>query len=97
MGGDAALWVDNEPGEPAYRQLIFDRERCEGEWEESKRIEGWSYWRSRNNPALRHPLLKPYKDLSDTDKELDLNAIREYPALARFIGYRIVRGRPADS
>ena len=36
MGGDAALWIDNHPGESAYRQLIFDRERCEGEWEEDE-------------------------------------------------------------
>jgi hypothetical protein len=36
MGSDAALWIDAEPGEPVCRQLIFDRERCEGEWEENE-------------------------------------------------------------
>jgi len=66
-------------------------------WEESKRIEGWSYWRSRNNAALRHPLLKPYKDLLETDKKLDRDAVLEYPKHARFIGYRIVRDRPAQA
>lgn len=60
-------------------------------WEESKRIEGWSYWRWRNNEALRHPLLKPYKELSDADKSLDRASIREYPKHARSVGYRIVK------
>jgi hypothetical protein len=41
MGSDAALWVDNEPGESPYRQLIFDRERCEGEWEENELHKHW--------------------------------------------------------
>ena len=41
MGGDAALWVDTEPGEPVYRQLIFDRERCESEWEENELHKSW--------------------------------------------------------
>jgi hypothetical protein len=62
-------------------------------WEESKRIDGWSYWRSRNNPALRHPLLRPYEELSEADKELDRKAIRAYPKHVRSIGYRIVRAR----
>ncbi len=66
-------------------------------WEESKRIEGWIYWRSRSNRALRHPLLKPYKDLSEADKNLDRDAIREYPAHARLIGYRIVRDPAANA
>jgi hypothetical protein len=62
-------------------------------WEECKRIDGWSYWRSRNNVALRHPLLRPYMTLSDLDKDLDRKAIKEYPNHARFIGYRIIRYR----
>lgn len=66
-------------------------------WEESRRIEGWSYWRSRNNPARRHPLLRPYKELSEANKKLDRDAIREYPAHAGFIGYRIVRDRPTEA
>jgi hypothetical protein len=66
-------------------------------WEESKRIEGWSFWRSRSNIALRHPLLRAYKDLSEADKQLDRNAIREYPTQARSIGHRIVRGQMAQA
>ncbi|HEY6391310.1 MAG TPA: RyR domain-containing protein, partial [Bryobacteraceae bacterium] len=65
-------------------------------WEESKRIDGWSYWRSRNNLALRHPLLKPYESLSESDKNLDRDAICEYPKHARFIGYRIVKVPKAE-
>jgi len=60
-------------------------------WGESKRIDGWSYWRSRNDKALRHQLLRPFKDLSEADKNLDRKAIKKYPSHARFIGYRIVR------
>ena len=65
-------------------------------WEETKRIDGWSYWRSRNSAALRHPLPKPYDSLSKADKDIDRDAIREYPKHARSIGYRIVRDRRAE-
>jgi RyR domain-containing protein len=90
--------VEGDDGDDAVKafpdddvELMADAEHRG--WEESKRLDGWSYWRSRNNKALRHPLLKPYESLPEADKNLDRDAIGQYPAHARFIGYRIVRAR----
>jgi hypothetical protein len=74
---------------PSELEIMADTEHRG--WEESKRIDGWSYWSSRYNPAKRHHLLRPYRDLSVADKKQDEVAIRKYPELARSIGYRIVK------
>jgi hypothetical protein len=66
-------------------------------WEECRRIDGWSLWRSRNNLARHHPLLKAYDKLLKTDQRLDRQAVLEYPNLARKVGYRIVRAEPVNT
>jgi hypothetical protein len=41
------------------------------------------------NEERRHTMLIPFEELSDHDKEKDHDSIRNYPAMAKLVGWKI--------
>lgn len=90
-----------QPGEstPGEEQTITDRLNRNLEalanaehlgWMEERLIAGWSYGPQRDNSARKHPLLVPYADLPEFEKEKDRQTIRRYPSYAKLAGLKIV-------
>jgi hypothetical protein len=60
-------------------------------WVDQKRMEGWRYGPApQNRRALTHPLLVPYAELQEDQKDKDRRAITNYPTYARGAGFKIV-------
>jgi hypothetical protein len=67
-------------------------------WEEQKRMEGWIYGPPpKDNEKRTQPLLIPYFELPEAEKDKDRRTIRNYPKYARDRKFKIVtrRGRGA--
>lgn len=51
-------------------------------WMAHRAANGWTYGETRDDAAKRHPLMIPYADLPEKEKDKDRNNIRHYPAFA---------------
>ena len=58
-------------------------------WMADKSRAGWTFAVERNNEKQHHPLLIPYADLPDEEKEKDRATVRNIPALLSEAGYRV--------
>ena len=58
-------------------------------WMAEKMRAGWTFAEKRDNAKLHHPLLVPYADLPEVEKEKDRATIRNIPGLLAEAGYRI--------
>ena len=66
-------------------------------WEEQKRMEGWVYGPPPKDGIKRtHPLLVPYAELPEAEKEKDRRTIGSYPKYARDVGFKIVTRRSGN-
>jgi class 3 adenylate cyclase/tetratricopeptide (TPR) repeat protein len=59
-------------------------------WARQRLLEGWSYGRERDDECLRHPCLISYKELPDSEKQYDLNAVVETLKVILKLGYDLV-------
>ena len=62
-----------------------------GGWMEERLLAGWSYGPERDNNARKHPLLVPYAELPEIEKDKDRRTIRQYPSYVRLADLKIVR------
>jgi len=63
-------------------------------------MEGWTYAAVRDDIKRTHPLLVPYADLPEPEKDKDRQTVRNYPKYARLAGFKIVvlrKNSPAAS
>lgn len=56
-------------------------------WSWDKRLNGWTYGKTKNNNRKSHPGLVPYQELSESEKEKDRELIRLIPAILQDIDY----------
>ena len=59
-------------------------------WMDEKKRQGWTFGETRDNPRLKHPLLIPYGDLPEAEKDKDRDSIRQYVMRVADAGYKIV-------
>jgi hypothetical protein len=59
-------------------------------WWDTKRADGWRYGPVRNNDRREHPLMIPFGQLPEPEKDKDRNSMRDYPNLLGNAGFRIV-------
>jgi hypothetical protein len=59
-------------------------------WMDDKRLQGWTFGKKRDDARQKHPLLIPYGDLPESEKEKDRDSIRQYPKRVAEAGYKIV-------
>jgi RyR domain len=64
-------------------------------WMYQKLEAGWTYGVLRSDAGKVHPLLKPYDELSDAEKDLDREPVRHIPYLLTLAGLA-VRKSPAS-
>ena len=56
-------------------------------WSWDKRLNGWTYGKTKDNLRKSHPGLVPYQELSESEKEKDRELIRMIPAILQDIDY----------
>jgi hypothetical protein len=62
-------------------------------WEGQKRMEGWTHAPQRDNASRKHPLLVPYAELPEEQKDKDRRTILNYPKYAAAAGFKVVSRR----
>jgi hypothetical protein len=60
-------------------------------WAAQRIKDGWSYGPLRDDAAKKHPCLKPYEELPESEKEYDRSAALETVKLILKLGYEITR------
>jgi len=60
-------------------------------WSAGRMAEGWTYGEERNTEKKTTPLLIPYKDLPDSEKDYDRNTAFETIKLIMKLGYKITK------
>jgi hypothetical protein len=104
--------ADEEP----LRQSLAQSETCEllaeaehNGWMVERMLNGWTYGRIRDDANKKHPLLIPYNQLSEGDKDYDRHTIIGRPPapgkpeteefgyvdVVKIAGFRVVRPAPA--
>lgn len=92
--GAATDEEDAKVGEFLKQHLELLAEAEHQGWEEQKRMEGWIYGPPpKDNDKRTHPLLVPYSELPEEEKEKDRRTIQNYPKYARTAGFKIVARR----
>jgi TrkA-N domain/RyR domain len=87
---------------PLYRwddggQVLTDAEvevlarREHDRWAEERRLAGWRWGERRDDAARTNPLLVPWEEMAEADRERDRQAVRELPAMLARAGFDIVR------
>ena len=83
----------DEPVEPLQPSLVEAMAELEHErWAAHKRAEGFRYGPGEQDRKRKlHPLLVPYSELSEADKNLDRSPVRERPVTLAHADYRLER------
>ncbi len=58
-------------------------------WAVGRKAEGWTYGEIKNSEKKTTPLLVPYEQLADSEKEYDRNTVLETLKLITKLGYTI--------
>jgi hypothetical protein len=56
-------------------------------------VEGWTHASKRDDVKRTHPLLVPYSELPEEEKDKDRRTIQNYPKYAQAAGFKIVSRR----
>ena len=72
-------------------------EACHLGWCRLRTGAGWQYGSPRNDAKKLHPLLRPWSELSEPEKELNRLPARFTQAKLLEVGYRITRVKPGES
>jgi hypothetical protein len=55
-------------------------------WSADRKLAGWTYGKIRDNELRRHPMLVPYDQLPESEKEKDRQTVRDVPFVLRAAG-----------
>ncbi|MFC5909911.1 RyR domain-containing protein [Streptacidiphilus monticola] len=58
-------------------------------WAARRLADGWTWGPSRDDRTLTHPMLIPYRELPETEKDYDRDVVEETVRLILALGYRI--------
>ena len=58
-------------------------------WSEDRKRQGWTYAPKRDNSRLNHPLLVPWEQLNEREKQKDRDAVRNLPKLITTAKFRV--------
>ncbi len=60
-------------------------------WVKEKLASGWTHGPRRNDRLRIHPLLVPYDELSENDKDLDRDPVRKIPGFLAKVGFAVIK------
>ena len=60
-------------------------------WASKRRAEGWKFGAARNDEKLETPVMVPYSDLPETERQYDRDMALQTLKLVKKLGYRIVK------
>jgi hypothetical protein len=60
-------------------------------WAQKRLAEGWRYGRHRDDARKETPLLVPYEDLPESEKQLDRDMVTQMFKALLAMGYRLSR------
>ena len=63
-------------------------------WTKEKLDNGVRYGKIRDNDLKLHPCLKPWRDLSEDEREIDRILVKRIPQILASVGYGVVRANP---
>ena len=73
-------------------------------WRAEREADGWTYGAVRDNAGKRNPILLPWDDLYESDRDDNRDAVRDMPAQLARAGFEIIRpqagpgsGQPSPS
>ena len=66
-------------------------ERVHDAWQFEREKQGWTFGPARNDGLKQHPSMRPYAELSESEKELDRASARATVEAIRSLGYEIVK------
>ncbi len=76
---------------PSLERLTEDLARSTHDhWAALRFEQGWTYGPERNDDGKKHPLLIPYEDLPDAEKQYDRQTALEAIKSIRALGYQII-------
>jgi hypothetical protein len=55
-------------------------------WSADRKLAGWTYGKIRDNELRRHPMLVPYEELPESEKDKDRQTVRDVPFVLRGAG-----------
>ena len=59
-------------------------------WMATRAAAGWRWGETRDDAGRRHPSMKPYAELAETEKAKDRSNVRHYPEFVARAGYDFV-------
>ena len=94
VSGDFRQQVaEGELEQPVIEALA---EACHAGWYQVRAAEGWRFGTPRNDAQKLHPMMRPYAELTEAEKERNRFTARLTNAKLLEVGYRIVRFTPED-
>lgn len=66
-------------------------EKVHDAWQFGREKQGWTFGPARNDGLKQHPSMRPYGELSESEKELDRASARATVEAIRSLGYEIVK------
>lgn len=60
-------------------------------WAKNRISEGWTYGKERNDEIKTTPCLVPYEELSENEKNYDIDTSLETLKLIKKLGYKIIK------
>ncbi len=60
-------------------------------WAKNRISEGWTYGKERNDEIKTTPCLVPYEELSENEKNYDMDTSLETLKLIKKLGYKIIK------
>jgi hypothetical protein len=90
---------DWDAGKKTFTKTDIEKMACleHDLWRQAKEADGWTFGKQRDDKRCTHPDLVPWEELPEREKEKNLAAVRQLPALLARIGFQIERVANPDS
>lgn len=66
-------------------------ERVHEAWVRERESQGWTVGPVRSDELKQHPSIKPYAELSESEKQLDRASVRATVKAIQSLGYQVVK------
>ena len=72
-------------------EILFLAQGEHDRWMQNRRDHGWRYGKTRDNERKIHPLLVPWDELPQEERQKDVDVVRNIIPLLKSVGLRVYR------